>query len=124
MNTEKTFIKIEKKTTKDNITVYTFYWNFDWTNVDNEFDSIYEDLWDFKNKKVIFNLKWLDYINSKAIWYFWNLWLKIKSKWWKVFITNSKEKIIDILMLVWVAWNIIPLLSTEEIAIEEILKNA
>ncbi len=113
----KTAIKIKKKEI-NNIITFTFFWELDETNTEEVFKLIYKDLWNFKDKKIIFNFKWLKYLNSKSIWYIANLFSHIIDNNWKMYISNVNKDIKDVLKFVWIT-KIIPIIRNEE----EIIKN-
>ncbi len=47
-----TLIKINKSEEKG-ILIFEFSWELDETNADKTFKSIYEQIWDFENKKIL-----------------------------------------------------------------------
>jgi len=116
----KTIIKINKKEI-DSIIIFTFLWELDETNTEEVFKIIYKDLWDSKKKKIIFNFKWLKYLNSKSIWYIANLFLHITDNHWEMYISEFNKDIKDILELVWIT-KIIPTINNVEEAIKELKK--
>ena len=97
-----TLIKINKK--EENwIIIFEFTWELDETNADKQFKSIYEQIGDFtSNTKIIFNFKWLKYLNSKSIWYIADVFSNIEDMEWEMYITNCSEWVKDILELVWI----------------------
>ena len=100
-----TQIEIKKeiidKDGNNSIEVYTFKWELDETNSDTTFKKIYQDIDNF-SKKIIFNLEWLDYMNSKSIWYIADIFSKTKDKSGILVLTSLTEEIDDTLDLVWV----------------------
>ncbi|MDQ7023670.1 MAG: STAS domain-containing protein [Candidatus Gracilibacteria bacterium] len=63
-----TLIKITKRE-EEEILIFTFEGELDETNADNTFKDIYEQIGSFENKKIIFNMSGLKYLNSKSIGY-------------------------------------------------------
>jgi len=61
-----TLIEI-KKTEQDDILIFEFAGELDETNADKTFKNIYEQIGDFSDKKIIFNMIGLKYLNSKSI---------------------------------------------------------
>lgn len=116
-----TFINIEHNEV-DWILIFTFEWELDETNVDRIFKSLYLEIWDFTNKKVIFNFSKLKYINSKATWYIALYYSHIDEFWWKMYICWCSNTIMDILDLVWIT-KVADIIPTQDEAIE-IAKNA
>lgn len=103
----------------DWITVIYLSWELDETNVDDTFTEIYSEIWDFSDKKVLLNLDWLKYMNSKTIWYIAEI-LDMVEEWeGSLSISNAWEEVNLILDTVWLSW-IIPIFSSEEEALENI----
>lgn len=111
-----TLVEVNKKE-KDWIVIFTFSGELDETNADKTFSSIYEEIWDFADKKIIFNLKGLTYMNSKSIGYIADVFSNIEENEWQMHITNCSEWVKDVLELVWIT-TIIPVNDKEETAIE------
>ena len=110
-----TLVKIDK--TEENwILIFAFEWELDETNVDSTFKWIYADLWDFSEKKVIFNMAWLTYINSKSIGYIADIYSNLEDNKWKMYISNCSVWVKDILDLVWIT-QIVPTVDTIEDAV-------
>lgn len=112
----KTPIEIKKVDKKNGIFIFTFYGELDETNVNETFKSLINEIWDFSNN-IIFNFKWLEYINSKTIWYLANIYSGIDENQKKMYISNCNEWIKDTLDLVWIT-NIIPTVLDESEAIK------
>jgi len=112
-----TLIEVNKKEINW-ILIFEFTWELDETNADKTFSAIYKDIWDFKDKKVIFNFKWLKYLNSKAIWYIADIYSNIEDNWGQMHISNCEEWVKDVLELVWIT-TIIATFDKEEEAISE-----
>jgi len=112
-----TLIEITKKEQGD-ILIFTFNWELDETNADKTFKSIYEQIGDFANKKIIFNMSGLKYLNSKSIGYIADVYSNIEDNEWKMYISNCDEAVKDVLELVGIT-TIIPTVDTEEEAIKE-----
>ncbi len=111
-----TIIEVNKKEI-DWLTIFTFSWELDETNADKTFASIYEEIWDFTDKKIILNLKWLKYMNSKSIGYIADVFSNIEDNNWEMYITDCSEWVKDVLELVWIT-TIIPIVDKEENAIK------
>jgi anti-anti-sigma factor len=110
-----------KKTEENGIIIFTFFWDLDETNARNVFENIHFEIWDFKQKKVIFNFKLLKYLNSKSLWYISEICSYLDENEWKFYICNCSNKIKEILKLVWVDY-ILPIVATQKDAID-LLKN-
>lgn len=109
------FRKVEKKEVNW-IMIFIFPWDIDETNVDEIFEHIHKDLWNFKEKKVIFNFIWVKYLNSKSLWYISQVCSIVDEEWWKMYISNCYDEVKEILNLVWIDY-ILPIVKTEEEAI-------
>ena len=101
----------------EDILVFDFNWELDETNADKTFTWIYEMIWDFAWKKVIFNLASLKYLNSKSIGYIADVFSNLEESDGKMHITNCDEWVKDVLELVWIT-TIIPTVDTEAEAVE------
>jgi len=114
-----TLIEVNKKE-QNWITIFEFSWELDETNADKQFKIIYEQIGDFtEDSKIIFNLKWLKYLNSKSIGYIADVFSNIEDAEWEMYITNCSEWVKDILELVWIT-TIIETLDDISEAIEKI----
>jgi len=113
-----TLIKITKRE-EENILIFTFEWELDETNADNTFKDIYEQIGGFENKKIIFNMSGLKYLNSKSIGYIADVFSNIEDNEWEMYISNCDEGVKDVLELVWIT-TIIPTVDTEEEALSEL----
>ena len=113
-----TLIKITKREEED-ILIFTFEWELDETNADNTFKDIYEQIGEFENKKIIFNMSGLKYLNSKSIGYIADVFSNIEDNEWEMYISNCDEGVKDVLELVWIT-TIIPTVDTEEEALSEL----
>lgn len=112
-----TLIEVNKKDIND-ISVFEFSGELDETNADNTFKTIYDDIWDFKGKKIIFNLSGLTYLNSKSIWYIADVFSNIEDNDGKMAISNCNEGVFDILELVGIT-TIINTVKDEAEAVEQ-----
>ncbi len=101
------------------IQIYTFSGELDETNADKTFKAIYEQIGDFTDKKIVFNMSGLKYLNSKSIGYIADVFSNIEENNWKMCISNCNEGVKDVLELVWIT-TIIPTVDTEEEAINEL----
>ncbi len=113
-----TLIEVNKRE-QDWILIFEFNWELDETNADKTFSAIYEQIGDFSWVKLIFNLKWLKYLNSKSIWYIADIYSNVEENDWKMYISDCDEGVKDVLELVWIT-TIIPTVDTEEEAIKEL----
>ena len=111
-----TLIKINKSDEKW-ILIFEFSWELDETNADKTFKSIYEQIWEFENKKILLKLTGLKYINSKSIWYIADIFSNIEEKESQMYISNCTEWVKDILELVWIT-QIIPTVDDASEAIK------
>lgn len=96
-----TLVKIEKTET-NGIMIFEFSGELDETNADKTFKDIYTDIGDFKNKKIIFKMTNLKYINSKSIGYIADVFSNIEENESQMYISNCTEWVKDILELVWI----------------------
>lgn len=108
-----------KKREEEGVLIFTFSWELDETNADNTFKAIYEQIWDFTDKKIIFNMSGLKYLNSKSIGYIADVFSNIEDNDWEMYISNCDEWVKDVLELVWIT-TIIPTVDKEEEAISEL----
>ena len=113
-----TLIEI-KKTEQDGILIFEFVGELDETNADKIFKDIYEQIGDFSDKKIIFNMAGLKYLNSKSIWYIADVFSNIEDNDWEMYISNCDEGVKDVLELVWIT-TIIPTVDTIEEALSEL----
>ena len=119
INTMETLIEVNKKN-ENWIMFFEFNWELDETNADKTFKKIYDDIGDFTSEtKIIFNLKWLKYLNSKSIWYIADVFSNIEDIEGAMHITNCSEWVKDILELVGIT-TIIETFDTLEEAIKNI----
>ena len=109
-------LKAQKKE-QDWILIFYFSWYLDETNSDAIFENIHKEIWDFTNKKVIFNFSWLTYLNSKSLWYISEIWVYLDESNGKFYITNCSDWIKNILSLIWIE-KILNIVLTEEEAIK------
>ncbi len=107
------------KEEKEGVLIFTFSGELDETNADNTFKDIYEQIGDFKNKKIIFNMSGLKYLNSKSIGYIADVFSNIEDNEWEMYISNCDEGVKDVLELVGIT-TIIPTVDTELEALEEL----
>lgn len=98
--------------------VFTFEGELDETNADKTFTAIYSTLGDFINKKIIFNLAGLKYLNSKSIGYIADIYSNIEDNSGIMFLSNI-ENVRDTLELVGIP-SIVTVYETEEEALERI----
>jgi len=113
-----TLIEI-KKTEEGEILIFEFAWELDETNADKTFKDIYEQIGDFSDKKILFNMVGLKYLNSKSIWYIADVFSNIEDNDWQMCISNCDDWVKDVLELVWIT-TIIPTFETLEEALSEL----
>lgn len=107
-----TLIDVKKRIEWD-ITIFEFSWELDETNADKTFKNIYDEVGDFKTIKILFNLSWLKYLNSKSIWYIADIFSNVEENEWEMYISNCTEWVKDVLELVWIT-TIIKTVDKEE----------
>lgn len=115
-----TLIEVNKRDEGD-ITIFNFTGELDETNADNTFTKIYEQIWDFSDKKILFNLKGLKYLNSKSIGYIADVFSNLEDNDGQMYISNCDEGVKDVLELVGIT-TIIPTVSDEKEALEALTK--
>lgn len=91
-----------KKSQNENVLIFEFNWELDETNADKTFTSINEEIWDFWDKKVVFNFAWLKYLNSKSIGYIADIFSNLEDNEGDMVICNCDDWVKDILDLVWI----------------------
>jgi anti-anti-sigma factor len=104
------------KTEENGIMIFAFKWELDETNADKTFTSIYSDIGEFEDKKVIFDLENLKYLNSKSIGYIADIFSNLEENESEMYICNCDEWVTDVLELVWIT-TIIPTVDTLEEAV-------
>lgn len=115
-----TLIEVNKKVEND-IIIFNFSGELDETNADKTFKTIYDDIGDFKEKKIIFNLQGLKYLNSKSIWYIADVFSNIEDNNGLMYISNCSDWVKDILELVGIT-TIIPTVNDQAEALEAMNK--
>jgi anti-anti-sigma factor len=113
-----TLIEVNKKE-ESWVIIFSFTGELDETNADKTFKQIYDDIGDFKGKKIIFNMKWLKYLNSKSIGYIADVFSNIEDNSWKMYICECTDWVKDILELVGIT-TIIPTVDTEKEALKDL----
>lgn len=111
-------IEIKRKIVSG-IDIFEFVGELDETNADKTFTAIYNAIWDFTSKKLIFNMSGLRYLNSKSIWYIADIFSNIEDWNGQMFLTNMTDEVKDTLELVWIT-TIITSLDKEEDALAEL----
>lgn len=111
-----TVIEVKKRENWQTV-IFDFTWELDETNADKTFSSIYEQIGDFANKNILFNLMGLKYLNSKSIGYIADVFSNIEDNEGQMYISNCDEGVQDVLELVGIT-TIIPTVDTEEEALE------
>lgn len=106
-----------KKREEGSVIVFDFVWELDETNADKTFTSIYEQIGDFSDKKILFNLTGLKYLNSKSIGYIADVFSNIEDNDGQMYISNCDEGVKDVLELVGIT-TIIPTVDAEAEALE------
>ncbi len=112
-----TLVEVTKREQGD-ILIFEFSGELDETNADNTFKDMYTQIWDFSDKKIIFNMKGLKYLNSKSIGYIADVFSNIEDNDCEMYISNCDEGVKDVLELVWIT-TIIPTVDEESEAISE-----
>jgi len=112
-----TLVEVTKKE-ENGILIFEFSGELDETNADKTFKDMYEQIWDFSDKKIIFNMNNLKYLNSKSIGYIADVFSNIEDNDGEMYISNCDEGVKDVLELVWIT-TIIPTVDTEGEAISE-----
>lgn len=116
-----TLIEVKQREIAGGVTMFDFSGELDETNADKTFTSIYEMIGSFSKKKVIFNLLWLKYLNSKSIGYIADVFSNLEDNSGKMCICQCDEWVKDVLELVGIT-TIIPTFDTEKEAVEAIIK--
>ncbi|MCH8518394.1 STAS domain-containing protein [Candidatus Gracilibacteria bacterium] len=98
------------------IIVFDFTGELDETNADKTFTGIYESIGEFTDKKILFNMSGLKYLNSKSIGYIADVFSNLEESNGKMHISNCDEGVKDVLELVGIT-TIIPTVDSEEEAI-------
>jgi len=106
-----------KKREEGKILIFDFSWELDETNADNTFTSIYEQIGNFEDKNILFNLAGLKYLNSKSIGYIADVFSNLEENDGQMHISNCDEGVKDVLELVGIT-TIIPTVDTEAEALE------
>lgn len=110
-----TLIEVNKKE-ENGIIIFEFSWELDETNADKTFKSIYDAIGDFSWKKIILNMRWLKYLNSKSIGYIADVFSNIEDNDGQMQISNCSDWVKDILELVGIT-TIVPTVDDEKDAI-------
>ena len=97
--------------------IFEFTGELDETNADKTFTNIYEQIGDFSDKNIIFNLTGLKYLNSKSIGYIADVFSNLEENDGKMYISNCDEGVKDVLELVGIT-TIIPTVNFEKEALE------
>ncbi len=106
-----TLIEIQKRQ-EGSVVVFEFAGELDETNADKTFTSVYEQIGDFSDTKLLFNLKGLKYLNSKSIGYIADVFSNIEDNDGVMYISDCDEGVKDVLELVGIT-TIIPTVETE-----------
>jgi stage II sporulation protein AA (anti-sigma F factor antagonist) len=105
-----------KKRDASGVMVFEFTGELDETNADRTFTAIVSEIGDFANKKLIFNLVGLKYLNSKSIGYIADVFGNIEENNGRMALSNLGEEVRDTLELVGIT-SIVPVFNTEEEAV-------
>lgn len=111
-----TLIEIQKREEGD-VTIFDFTGELDETNADKTFTDVYEQIGDFSDKKILFNLAGLKYLNSKSIGYIADVFSNLEDNDGLMHISNCDEGVKDVLELVGIT-TIIPTVDTEKEALD------
>lgn len=90
----------KEKSNNTGIDIIYIQWDINGDNLEIIQGDIAKKLNNLKTKKLIINIKELNYINSVAIWYFADMLNKFNNKWKMFVFAEPNENIIDILNLV------------------------
>lgn len=90
-----------KHEVQDWIVIFRFNWEFNNENTDSVFTKVKNIIAKEQISNLIFNLQWVEIINSRWAW--WIAWIyeSIDSFWGKLYMTNMNEYIEDALDLLW-----------------------
>lgn len=116
-----TLIEVKKRKNWE-IIIFEFFWELDETNADKTFKDIYDEIWKFEWIKILLNLSWLKYLNSKSIGYIADIFSNIEDNKWEMYISDCSEWVKDVLELVWIT-TIIKTFDKEEEVIESVNNN-
>lgn len=105
-----TLIEVNKKE-QNWVLIFEFVWELDETNADKTFTNLYNEIGEFRDKKIVFHLGGLSYLNSKSIGYIADIYSNIEENDGKMYITNCDEGVKDVLELVGIT-TIIPTVDT------------
>jgi len=111
-----TLIEVNKRQ-EESVIVFDFTGELDETNADKTFTDVYEQIWDFSDKKILFNLTGLKYLNSKSIGYIADVFSNLEENDGEMYISNCDEGVKDVLELVGIT-TIIPTVDDEKEALE------
>jgi stage II sporulation protein AA (anti-sigma F factor antagonist) len=111
-----TLVEVKKREEGD-VIIFDFIGELDETNADKTFTNVYEQIGDFSDKKILFNLTGLKYLNSKSIGYIADVFSNIEDNDGQMHISNCDEGVKDVLELVGIT-TIIPTVDTEKEALE------
>ena len=111
-----TLIEVKRREAGD-VIIFDFVGELDETNADKTFSTLYEQVWDFTWKKILFNLMGLKYLNSKSIGYIADVFSNLEDNEGLMHISNCDEGVRDVLELVGIT-TIIPTVDTEAEALE------
>ncbi len=111
-----TLVEVNKK--EENwVVIFNISGELDETNADKTFTGIYKEIWDFTGKKILLDLTWLRYLNSKSIWYIADIFSNVEENESQMYISNCDEWVKDVLELVWIT-TIVPTVDTKQEALE------
>lgn len=85
-----TLIEVNKKE-ENNVLIFEFTGELDETNADKTFKNIYDQIGDFDEKQILFNLIGLKYLNSKSIGYIADVFSNIEDADGKMCISNCSD---------------------------------
>lgn len=112
-----TLIEVNKKEQND-VLIFEFSGELDETNADKTFKNIYEQIGDLDDKKILFDLKGLKYLNSKSIGYIADIFSNVEDN-GKMCISQCSDGVRDILDLVGIT-EIIDTVDTNQEAMEKL----
>ncbi|HRI35853.1 MAG TPA: STAS domain-containing protein [bacterium] len=105
-----------KKREVEGVLVFEFSGELDETNADRTFTAIVSEIGDFTDKKLVFNLAGLKYLNSKSIGYIADVFGNIEENNGRMALSNLGEDVRDTLELVGIT-SIVPVFDSEDEAV-------
>ena len=114
-----TLIEIIKREDQS-VIIFDFTGELDETNADKSFKNISQQIGDFSNKKILFNLSWLEYLNSKSIGYIAGVFSNLDKNNGEMYISNCNQGVKNVLDDVGLT-TIIPTVDEESEAVDALM---